>query len=55
MAKTTQIQIRTTDEIKDRLTQKAIESGFTNLTEYMLFVGLNAEIKVSVKKSKNSE
>lgn len=50
MAKTANIQIRTTDEIKEILTKKAAENGFTNLSEYMLFVALNAEIKVSVKK-----
>lgn len=47
--KTTQIQIRTTEEIKDILAKKASKAGFSNLTEYMLFVGLNAEIKVSIK------
>lgn len=49
MAKTANIQIRTTDEVKETLTKKASDSGFTNLSEYMLFVALNAEIKVSVK------
>ena len=50
MAKTTQIQIRTEPEIKAILEQKAKEQGFSSLSEYMLFVGLNAEIRVSVKK-----
>lgn len=55
MAKTANIQIRTTDEIKEALAKKAVENGFTNLSEYMLFVALNAEIKVSAKKSKNND
>ena len=51
--KTTQIQIRTTEEIKEALTKKAADAGFTSLTEYMLFVAQNAEIKVVVKDKKS--
>ncbi|MDY0144001.1 MAG: hypothetical protein RBR97_19135 [Bacteroidales bacterium] len=50
--KTANIQIRTTEEIKEALTQKAKDLGFTNLTEYMLFVAQNAEIKVVAKDKK---
>lgn len=46
------IQIRTTDEIKKNLTEKAIKSGFSNLSEFMLFVALNVDIKVSIKNKK---
>lgn len=49
----TQIQIRTTKEIKESLAQKAKDLGFSNLTEYMLFVAQNAEIKVVVKDKKS--
>lgn len=53
MAKTTHIQIRVSSDIKDILSKKAIEAGFSNLSEYMLFVGLNAEIKVSIGKQQS--
>jgi len=50
MAKTSQIQIRTEPEIKATLEQKAKELGFSSLSEFMLFVALNAEVKVSATK-----
>lgn len=51
MAETkTQIAIRCSQELKDELMQKAINEGFKTLSEYMLFVAQNAEIKVAVKK-----
>lgn len=53
MAKTAQIPIRTTDEIKEVLIKKAAENGFPSLSEYIVFVALNAEVKVSVKKKEN--
>lgn len=54
VAKTANIQIRTTDEVKEALTKKAFKTGFSNLSEYMVFVGLNAEIKVVIKDKKSS-
>lgn len=50
MAKTAQIQIRTTPEIKAALEQRAKDLGFSSLSEYIIFVAQNAEIKVTVKK-----
>jgi len=50
MAKTAKIQLRTTSEIKEELMKKAKDLGFSSLTEYMIFAGLNAEVKVTVKK-----
>ena len=48
--KTTNIQIRTTEENKELLTHKAVALGFSSLSDYMIFAALNAEIKVTVKK-----
>lgn len=50
MAKTANIAIRTESETKQKLEQKAKDNGFGSLSEYLIFVGLNAYIKVSVKK-----
>jgi len=53
MAKTTKtanIAIRTEPETKQKLEQKAKDNGFSSLSEYLIFVGLNADIRVSVKK-----
>lgn len=50
MAKTAQIQLRTTPENKAKLEEKAKELGYSSLSEYMIFVSLNAEVKVTVKK-----
>lgn len=50
MAETkTQIAIRCNQKLKDDLMKKAANAGFKTLSEYMLFVAQNAEIKVSVK------
>lgn len=38
--KTVNIQCRTTDEVKEIFTKKAILVDYSNLTEYMLFVGI---------------
>lgn len=50
MSKSTYIQVRVTQEVKDELTEKAKKLGFSSLSEYMLFVAKNAEIKVTAKK-----
>jgi len=46
----TQIAIRCTQKEKNELKQIALNAGFSSLSEYMLFVAKNAEIKVTVKK-----
>lgn len=50
MKKTTAIQVRTDIEIKERIESKAKSLGFKSLSEYIIFVALNAEIKVTAKK-----
>lgn len=50
MAKTAQIQLRTTPENKTKIEQKAKDLGYSSLSEYMIFVALNAEVKVTAKK-----
>ncbi|MBU0580763.1 MAG: hypothetical protein KKA19_06270 [Candidatus Margulisbacteria bacterium] len=50
MAKTAQIQLRTTPEIKTQLEEKAKNLGYSSLSEYIIFVALNAEVKVTAKK-----
>ena len=50
MAKDANIAIRIESETKELLEQKAKANGFSSLSEYLIFVGLNATIKVSVKK-----
>ena len=50
MTKSTAIQVRTDDETKARIEEKAKGLGFKSLSEYILFVALNAEIKITAKK-----
>ncbi len=49
MSKDKQIHIRITDDEKDKITIKAVSLGFKQISEYLRFVGLNAETKVEVK------
>jgi antitoxin component of RelBE/YafQ-DinJ toxin-antitoxin module len=49
MAKKETIQIRVDTELKEELTTKAKDLGFSNLSEFMLFVAKNAELKVTAK------
>lgn len=55
MSKSANIAIRTTPEIKASLENKARSAGFSTLTEYVLFVAQNAEIKVSISKTQKRE
>lgn len=50
MIKNSQIQIRVESSTKQLLEEKAKKYGFSSLSEYLIFVGLNAVIKVSSKK-----
>lgn len=49
MNKNKQIHIRITDEEKDKILIKANNLGFKQISEYLRFVGLNAETKVEIK------
>ena len=40
------IQLRISQEKKDKIIEKAEKFGFSNVSEYLIFVGLNAEIEV---------
>ena len=40
------IQLRISQEKKDKIIEKAEKFGFSNISEYLIFVGLNAEIEV---------
>lgn len=46
MSKEKLINTRITDEEKEVMLKKCKEYGFKTLSEYLRFVGLNAEIKV---------
>ena len=48
--KDTQIQIRAKKETKQALEEKSKFYGFTSLSEYLVFVGLNAVVKVKATK-----
>lgn len=48
--KNANIQIRITDENKQKIEEKAKSYGFGSLSEYLIFTGLNAVVKVSAKK-----
>ena len=50
MAKNATISIRIEYEKKRELEDKAKQYGFTSLSEYLVFVGLNSVIKVSAKR-----
>ena len=49
MNKEKQVHIRITDEEKEKMVLKANDLGFKQLSEYLRFVGLNANVKVNVK------
>ena len=49
MNKNKQIHVRITCEEKDIIIKKAINLGFKQISEYLRFVGLNAETKVKIK------
>jgi hypothetical protein len=49
MSKDRQIHIRITDEEKEKILLKADNLGFKQISEYLRFVGLNAETKVEIK------
>lgn len=50
MAKRTAIQIRIDEKTKAKIEEKAKGLGFKSLSEYMLFIALNAEIKITATK-----
>lgn len=46
------IQIRVREDIKEELIKNAEKYGFKSLSEYLIFVGLNAVIEVSIEDKK---
>jgi hypothetical protein len=44
------INVRISDDDKEAMLEKSEELGFKNLSDYLRFVGLNAEMKVEVPK-----
>ena len=44
------IQLRISQQKKDKIIEKAEKFGFSNVSEYLIFVGLNAEIEVEATK-----
>ena len=50
MKKDKQIHIRIDDKEKERMIRKCEELGFKQLSEYLRFVGLNAETEVTLEK-----
>lgn len=49
MSKDKQIHIRINDDEKQKMLEKAEYLGFKQLSEYLRFVGLNADTKVIIK------
>jgi hypothetical protein len=48
-SKDKQIHIRINDDEKQKMLEKAESLGFKQLSEYLRFVGLNADTKVIIK------
>lgn len=48
MKKTSQIQIRTDNQTKEKLILKAKENGFKDLSSYLIFIGLRAKISYKI-------
>jgi len=42
------IQLRISQEKKNKIIEKAEKFGFSNISEYLIFVALNSEIKVDI-------
>jgi hypothetical protein len=51
MVKNTFLKIRCTEQQREQIKQNAIKQGFKGISDYLLYLGLNAEVtkKIEIK------